>query len=194
MNTTVRNTITAFAVFAAGIIVVALATNRQSGVGTSVIASPEPDEIATWETFGIPEWNFEVRYPSTELVVSCPTYPACYLGSATLDGGRYYSVDEIPESSLRIAINSFGSEDSTKVTDLTRWLKSQPEIFDENAEYGAISIGDGYRGLRELDRDHETIYVATGTGRVLSFEVAPNTKENRELLEKVVSTISAQTF
>lgn len=185
-----KTTITAFSVMAVGIVVAVLAMNEQSDFGTSKIAPLEPDEIDMWETFGISEWNFEVRYPGTELVASCPTYPSCYLGSPFLDGERYYSAEELPDSALRIDIGSYGSEESAEVTDLMRWLKSQPEMFDENAEYKNISIGDGYPGLRELNRDHEAIYVATGTGRVLSFEVAPNTEENQNLLEKVVSTIS----
>lgn len=184
-----KTTIAAFAVIVVGIVVV-LAMNEQSDFGTSKIAPLEPDEIDMWETFGISEWNFEVRYPGTELIASCPAYPSCYLGSPFLDGERYYSAEELPDSALRIDIGSYGSEDSAEVTDLMRWLKSQPEMFDTNARYDVVSVGYGYRGLRELSDDHETIYVSTGTGRLLSFELVPVTDEGRVLFEKIVSTIS----
>jgi len=158
----------------------------------ALLSSFSETEIESWKTYDRPEWFFSLEYPSSLLQVTCPADPSCYFGSLELDPQRYYSISDLPANAIFIDIGSRGAEGGSVKTDLLEWKKTSGGL-DPNARYQLVTIGD-IEALKEIKTDQETIFVPTGTGRVLEFILLSVNPDHEKIFESMLSTISLKEF
>lgn len=153
----------------------------------TLLSSFSETEMESWKTYDRSDWFFSLKYPSSLLQVTCPADPSCYFGSLELDPQRYYSISELPENAIFIDIGSRGAEDGSVITDLVQWKKTSGGL-DSNARYQLVTIGD-IEALKEKKTDQVTVYISTGTGRVLEFVLFSVDPDQEKLFESMLSTL-----
>lgn len=104
-------------------------------------------------------------------------------------GDQYYSADNVPAGTVVINLGNYGVESDQTVTDLYQWRKNWSNDLNASATYKETTV-NGHKALEERTAKDVTVYISTGTSRVLAFTFFPLNSTNEKLFNSILGTIT----